>query len=165
MAGRGPAPKPADKRARRNADVVQLRVVQALPAAKPVLPEFEVERSYKIDGNVHTEMVPFVWPEPTVAWWSMLDAHPLKGEFTDLDWSYLLDTAMLHAEYWRGHTRHAGELRLREAKYGFTPEDRLRLRLQFAQTASAEVDVSRKVSTARNPFAGLRAVDADALEA
>ena len=161
MAGRGPAPKPADKRARRNADVVQLRVVEARAAAKPDLPEFDVEVT--LDGE--SVMVPFEWPVATRGWWAMLDAHPLKVEFTDLDWSYLLDTALLHAQYWRGQTKHAGELRLREAKYGFTPEDRLRLRLQFAQTASAEVDTARKVSTARNPFAGLRAVDADALEA
>lgn len=161
MPGRGPAPKDPSKRARRNADVVQLRVVEAVAAPKPDLPEFEVETT--VDGE--SVMVPFVWPTATRGWWAMLDAHPLKDEFTDLDWSYLLDTALLHAQYWRGQTKHAGELRLREAKYGFTPEDRLRLRLQFAQTASAEVDTARKVSKARSPFEGLRAVDADALEA
>ncbi len=161
MPGRGPAPKPADKRARRNADVVALRVVDAVAAEKPDLPEFDVEMT--VEGE--QVMVPFVWPTATRGWWAMLDAHPLYSEFTDLDWSYLLDTALLHAQYWRGHTRHAPELRLREAKYGFTPEDRLRLRLQFAQTASAEVDTAQKVGKTRNRFDGLRAVDSSALEA
>lgn len=161
MPGRGPAPKPADKRARRNADVVALRVVEAEPAEKPDLPEFEVETS--VDGEL--VMVPFVWPAATRGWWAMLDAHPLAPEFTDLDWSYLLDTALLHAQYWRGQTKHAAELRLREAKYGFTPEDRLRLRLQFAQAAGAEVETAQRVSRARGRFDGLRAVDNSALEA
>lgn len=152
MAGRGPAPKPADKRAGHSKDPIALRIVQAVVAAKPELPEFEVERTYRVDGDAFTEMVPFVWPAPTLSWWAMLDDHPLSAEFTDMDWSYLLDTAMLHAEFWRGNTKHAPELRLREAKYGFTPEDRLRLRLQFAQTDEAESKVvTRRGSRQRFP--------------
>ena len=84
----------------------------------------------------------------------MLEYHPLKGEFTELDWSYLLDTALLHARFWQGKVDLASELRLREAKYGFTPEDRARLRIQFAQATEAEVDASRKVISARNRFGG-----------
>lgn len=152
MAGRGPAPKDPAKRARRNADPVPLRVVEAVPVAQPDLPEFEVERS--VDGEA--VMVPFVWPAATRGWWAMLAHHPLAGEFTDLDWSYLLDTARLHAEFWLGATKLAAELRLREAKYGFTPEDRLRLRLQFAQTATAEAAVGSKVARARDRFAGMQ---------
>lgn len=152
MAGRGPAPKDPAKRARRNADVVALRVVEATPVPQPDLPEFDVERT--VDGEA--VMVPFVWPAATRGWWSMLEHHPLAPEFTDLDWSYLLDTARLHADFWLGATKHAGELRLREAKYGFTPEDRLRLRLQFAQTTTAEAEVERKTAGARSRFGGIQ---------
>jgi hypothetical protein len=152
MAGRGPAPKDPSKRARRNADVVALRVVEVVPAGRPDLPEFDVE--LKVDGEA--VMVPFVWPAATRDWWGMLEHHPLKGEFTELDWSYLLDTALLHARFWQGKIDIASELRLREAKYGFTPEDRARLRIQFAQAAEAEVDASRKVETARDRMRGIR---------
>ena len=129
MAGNGPPPKNPSARARRNKEVVQLRVVQAVSAPKPDLPEFEVE--VKRDGE--PVMVPFVWPAATRDWWSMLDSHPLAPEFTEMDWSYLLDTALIHASFWKGSLDRAAELRLREAKYGFTPDDRARLRITFAQ--------------------------------
>lgn len=144
MAGRGPAPKDPSKRARTNKDPVPLRIVEVEPARQPDLPEFEVE--IKVDGE--PAMVPFVWPAATRDWWRMLDWHPLQGEFTDLDWSYLLDTALIHAAFWKGSISQAAELRLREAKYGFTPEDRARLRLQFAQATGAEVETAEKVKTA-----------------
>lgn len=154
MAGRGPAPKDPSKRARANKDVVPLRVVEIQPAEKPDLPEFDVE--VKVDGDA--VMVPFVWPAATRDWWAMLEFHPLKGEFTELDWSYLMDTARIHAAFWGGSMSQAAELRLREAKYGFTPEDRARLRLQFAQAATAEVDAadrSEKVLSARDRMRGV----------
>lgn len=142
MAGRGPAPKDPSKRARSNKDVVPLRVVEVVPARKPDLPEFEVET--KRDGE--SVMVPFTWPTATRDWWAMLEFHPLAGEFTEMDWSYLLDTARIHAAFWAGAMSQAAELRLREAKYGFTPEDRARLRLSFAQASSAEVDAKEKAT-------------------
>jgi hypothetical protein len=152
MAGRGPAPKDPSRRARTNKDALTLRVVEIVTADKPDLPEFDVE--VKVDGDL--VMVPFEWPATTRDWWAMLEAHPLKGEFTELDWSYLLDTARLHASFWRGNTSIASELRLREAKYGFTPEDRARLRIQFAQAAEAEVDATRKVESARDRMRNIR---------
>jgi hypothetical protein len=63
---------------------------------------------------------------------------PLSNEFTAPDWSELLDAARLHAEYWRGNPKVAAELRLRVAKFGATPEDRARLRIQFAMASHAE---------------------------
>lgn len=152
MAGRGPAPKDPSRRARMNKDPVPLRVVEVVAAAKPDLPEFDVE----VMVDKEPVMVPFEWPAATRDWWAMLDTHPLKGEFTGMDWSYLLDTALLHARYWKGAVSLAGELRLREAKYGFTPEDRLRLRIQYAQAAEAEVDAGRKVESARDRMRHVR---------
>jgi hypothetical protein len=56
---------------------------------------------------------------------------------------------MLHQEFWSGSLSVAGELRLRVAKFGATPEDRMRLRLQVtaendAVKASRPVDSDRK---------------------
>lgn len=138
--GHGPAPKDPSRRARRNKDVIAFRPVVITPVAKPELPSFSI--TVANDGMISTQE--FVWPEATVDWWRMLDAHPLAGEFTDLDWSYLLDTARLHAAFWMGKIELASELRLREAKYGFTPEDRLRLRWQVASVAGAEADAVSK---------------------
>lgn len=151
MAGVGPTPKDPSRRARRNKDVVPLRVVDAVVAEKPELPEFEVQ--VKVDGEIEYEQ--FSWPVATRTFWDMLDFHPLKAEFTDMDWSYLLDTARLHAAYWHGDIKLAAELRLREAKYGFTPEDRARLRLTFAQATDAEVTTARKVVSSRDRARGV----------
>jgi len=151
MAGRGPAPKDPQRRARRNAEVVPLRVVPAVVAERPELPEFNL-RTVVDDVEMS---VPFVWPAATRAWWEMLEFHPLKGEFTEMDWSYLLDTALLHADFWSGNLKQAPELRLREAKYGFTPEDRARLRITFAQATEAEIDTARKVTSSISRFDGI----------
>ena len=76
----------------------------------------------------------------TRRWWKMWGESPLSAEYTETDWSFLLDTAYLHALYWKGDYRVAGELRLRVAKFGATPEDRARLRIQFAVADTLEDD-------------------------
>lgn len=130
MAGRGFAPKPSDRRAGHTKDPHPFRIITAEPVQQPDLPTFEVEK----DGDL-TE---FVWPARTIQWWQMWAGSPLSAEFTATDWSELLDTAVLHARYWRGDTKLASELRLRVAKFGATPEDRARLRITFAQADDAE---------------------------
>lgn len=156
MAGIGPPPKDPAKRARANKDVVPLRVVEVVSANRPDLPEFEVEVRPK-DGEPF--MVPYVWPAATRDWWDMLELHPLRREFAEMDWSYLLDTALFHAAFWKGNLDAGKELRLREAKYGFTPEDRARLRIQFAQATDAEVTTAGKVEqSARERSRGIKRV-------
>lgn len=130
MAGRGPAPKDPNRRARTNKDPVPLRVIHAEPVQQPELPDFEIE----VDG----ELVEFVWPQRTREWWRMWAESPLSNDFTQTDWSELLDTAILHARLWKGDHKVAPELRLRVAKFGATPEDRARLRITFAQADEAE---------------------------
>lgn len=140
MAGRGPAPKDPTRRARRNADPLGgLRVIHADPTDQPELPEFDVQ--VETDGQLTSQR--FVWPERTREWWQMWADSPLSDEFTSTDWSELLDTALLHARFWNGDHKIAGELRLRVAKFGATPEDRARLRIQFAQADEADEKRSR----------------------
>lgn len=130
MAGHGPAPKDPSKRARMNKDPMALRIITAEPMSQPDLPDFEIE----VDG----ELVSFSWPTRTQQWWQMWADSPLSADFTSTDWSELMDTATLHARLWRGDHKVAGELRLRVAKFGATPEDRARLRITFAQADDAE---------------------------
>lgn len=134
MPGRGPAPKDPNRRARRNADPVALRIIEAEPMPQPELPSFDVQ--VEVDGQLTTQE--FAWPERTRQWWQMWADSPLSADFTSTDWSELLDTALLHALYWSGTHKVAGELRLRTAKFGATPEDRARLRIQFAAADDAE---------------------------
>lgn len=143
MAGKGPGPKKG--RVRRNADVIPLRVIHASPIGQPDLPEFDVQ--VKIDDELVTQE--FVWPERTREWWRMWRESPLSAEFTQTDWDFLLDTALLHAKFWSGSTSVAPELRLRVAKFGATPEDRARLRITFAEADEADERRDRKTPSSR----------------
>lgn len=130
MAGRGFPPKPEGRRVGHGSAGPALRVIHAEPVAQPELPSFEIES----DGM----LVDFTWPARTREWWQMWADSPLSAEFTATDWSELLDTAMIHARFWRGDAKLGPELRLRAAKYGATPEDRARLRITFAAADEAE---------------------------
>lgn len=134
VAGRGPAPKDPNRRARSNKDPVALRVITAEPVPQPELPEFDLQ--VNVDGKMVSQR--FEWPARTRDWWQMWAESPLSAEFTSTDWSELLDTAVLHARYWSGDVKLASEIRLRTAKFGATPEDRARLRIQFAAAEEAE---------------------------
>lgn len=114
MPGHGPPPKDPSQRIRRN---------------KPATPALTVEPDDEIRGPELPEG--FDWPPATVAWWELWRRSPQAQSFVDTDWSFLLDTAVLHADYWLGDRSVAAELRLRAAKFGATPEDRMRLKLSI----------------------------------
>jgi hypothetical protein len=89
----------------------------------------------RADGRVYGPELPesFEWPAATLKWWEVWRRSAQASTFTDTDWSFLVDTAVLHAEFWLGNRSAAAELRLRVAKFGATPEDRARLRLQVGE--------------------------------
>ena len=126
MAGHGPPPKTEATRRRRN-------------------PSPEV-RSVAADGRRRGPALPKAWDifeygeewhPQTVKWWDTWRKSAQAQEFTDTDWDFLLDTALMHHTMWsKGRWEFASELRLRVAKYGATPEDRLRLRLEVAPKGS-----------------------------
>ena len=114
MAGTGPAPKPASRRARTNRDEKPMTLLRFAHASAPELPE-DVE-----------------WHPRTRAWWLMWANSPQADTFTETDWSFLLDTALMHHAMWaKMQWTLAAEVRLRVAKFGATPEDRARLRMVF----------------------------------
>lgn len=116
MAGRGPAPKDPAERRRRNADGDLVTVIVA-------------------DGQVHGPALPagVDWPDATLDWWETWRKSAQAASFTDTDWSFLLDTAILHMAFWDGDRSVAAELRLRAAKFGATPEDRARLKISIGE--------------------------------
>lgn len=125
MAGRGFAPKDAGQVRRRN---------------KPVPAEVLTS-----DGKTYGPDLPdsFEWPESTLGWWEAWRAAPQAKRFTDTDWSFLIDTAVLHAEFWLGNRSVAGELRLRVAKFGATMEDRARLKFSIGDPDAPQVPATR----------------------
>jgi hypothetical protein len=127
------------------------------PAKQPKLPQLRLPNE---DGR----LVRVAWPAPTRAWWKLWGDSPLSDEFGETDWAFLLDTALLHARFWRGDARVAGELRLREAKFGATPEDRLRLRMTFelADEAAAKGDQRRARSGSDSQVIDAKSTEAPA---
>lgn len=71
------------------------------------------------------------WHRRTREWWRTWRTSPQAQTFTATDWDFLIDTALMHHTMWsQGRWEFASELRLRAAKFGATPEDRLRLRMK-----------------------------------
>lgn len=111
MAGRGPAPK---GRRARDRDNHEIRAVEADGELRgPELPEMD-------EG----------WHPRTLAWWETWRRSAQAQDFTPTDWDFLIDTALMHSVMWsKGRWEFASEVRLRAAKLGATPEDRLRLKM------------------------------------
>ena len=121
MAGRGPAPKDPSRRARRNADPIPQTVLRQEVAKPPALPP-ELGKHAVVKR-----------------WWETWKASPQAEHFGSTDWLFLLETAyIVRAFHVDGDMKVAAELRQRVAKFGATPEDRARLRMQFAQADEAD---------------------------
>jgi hypothetical protein len=124
MAGRGPAPKASRSRKRDEAEATV--VVDTGDLYGPLLPEGVLP-----DGED--------WHQQTRSLWDALRRNPLLAEEPELGWQFLLDTALMHDRMWaKGRWEFASEVRLRLAKYGATPEDRMRLRVKVATPEQAE---------------------------
>ena len=149
MAGRGPAPKDASRRARANKDPIQSTALRLVRAGAPALPDL----GYDSDGNKLN------WHPRTENWWEIWARSELSRDFTETDWSFLLDTALMHHAMWsKGQWTLAAEVRLRVAKYGATPEDRARLRITFADADEAEDNrADRRAAGARARRGALKA--------
>nr|WTC12564.1 hypothetical protein OHA15_34000 [Streptomyces anthocyanicus] len=102
------------------------------------------------------------WHPRTRKWWETWRRSAQAQVFLETDWDFLLDTALLHHVMWtKGRWEFASEVRLRAAKYGATPEDRMRLKLKIETPADKPVlaETPRSTSDRRK---NLRIVSEDA---
>lgn len=126
MAGRGPAPQATRSRprdtARREAEMQKIEEdneLRGFPLPKGI-----------VEGG---------WHQRTESWWDTWRRSPQAQTFIDTDWDFLLDTAVMHhAMYSEGEWKLGTEIRIRVAKFGATPEDRMRLKLQVETPDSAK---------------------------
>jgi hypothetical protein len=75
----------------------------------------------------------------TVVWWDNWRRSPQAQHMAAVDWDFMVDTAMMHSQMWNGDLKMAAEVRIRVAKFGATPEDRLRLKVQVDEDLKPEV--------------------------
>lgn len=151
MAGRGMAPKATRSRSRdsKARDAELNRVEDDGELRGPSLPEGVLPDDED-------------WHPRTRQWWETWRRSAQAQVFIDTDWDFLLDTALLHHVMWtKGRWEFASEVRLRAAKYGATPEDRMRLKLKIETPADkpAPVETPRSTSDRRK---NLRIVSEDA---
>lgn len=136
MAGRGPRPKNPERRVRTNSNGLAGIALRFELGSAPELPE------------------DIPWPDQTRAWWDVWVSSPHAEHFTQITWETLLTTALIHADVWAGNLDRAPELRLREAKYGATPEDMARLRMTMAE--ADEADSKRPEKSAQSRYGATR---------
>lgn len=124
MAGRGPAR--TGKAVRRNKGPETVLIAS---------PKGNKKYGWKLPDGVLVDRDgdPVDWHPATKKWWEAWRTSPQATRMlTEPDWHFLLDTAFMHHQMWsNGRWDFASEVRLRVAKFGATPEDRLRLHLEI----------------------------------
>lgn len=121
MAGRGPAGSGARSR-RRDQERLDERFQKVTDDGELLGPDLPNDVLPKGE----------TWHARTRAWWDTWRRSPQAKTFGGTDWDFLLDTALMHHTMWSaGRWEFAAELRLRAAKFGATPEDRMRLKLRI----------------------------------
>lgn len=154
MAGQGPPPKDPGTRRRRNAD----------PAPKTEVTPDDDLRGPDLPDDVLGEGKE--WHAQTLRWWDTWRRSPQAQTFLDTDWDFLIDTALMHHTMWtKGRWDFASELRLRAAKFGATPEDRMRLRMKVTQPDKpADPGAAPAGERPQSRYAHLKVVADDAVE-
>lgn len=133
MPAPGRKPKPEDQRRNQNKPMVDWTVVTDEPyrGKKPGLPS---KFQYVDKGAVLEVKI----PPRTRAWWKRVSSMPHCVLWTETDWQFALDTAMVHAAFVLGDTVRAGELRVREKQMGTTFDSRRDLRIRYVPAAEVE---------------------------
>jgi len=122
MPGRGPAP--TGKAIRRNKQPASTLIKSDGKRKGFALPEGMLFDKYGEEEE---------WHPATQAWWEAWRQSPQgSAMLSEPDWYFMLDTALIHHNMWKnGRWEFASEVRLRVAKFGSTPEDRMRLRQEI----------------------------------
>ena len=142
---RGPAPKPANLRQRKN------RI-----STRAVLPTPAMAAQNKVPALPGREKSSECWHRKVLDWWQSVWRSPMAGEFLDSDVKgglYLL--AELYQTLWAGEQKDvakvAGEIRQQEVRFGLSPFDRRRLQWEIEKGEQAEERTQRR--------RGIRAVE------
>ncbi len=83
------------------------------------------------------------WPDLTRRWWGAISHMPHCVLWTESDWRFALDSALVAAAFHAGDLRQAVELRQRERAMGMTAGARLDLRIRYVEPEAEEEPPSR----------------------
>jgi hypothetical protein len=148
---RGPAPKDAAIRQRRNQRSTRATLAQTAGPRKraPSLPQREKGQQ---------------WHRLTRAWWRDVWASPMSQEYVRADEHALYRLAVLIDQFWVDPSKDlAAEIRLQQQAFGLTPLDRRRLEWSIGQAETATTrrqqrKVRQAQQTGEDPREALKAV-------
>lgn len=98
-------------------------------------PELPLTRQVMVK-NGEVEIVPI--EDRTRQWWQVVSSMPHCILWTDSDWVFALDTAMVHASAVYGSVTASSELRQRERILGVTMDARRDLRIKYVDEEAEE---------------------------
>ncbi len=128
MAGKGPPPKPASMRQRRN---------KKAGATTLTAPAVEQEEKIKVPTLQNPDKRKF--HRLTRAWWRRVWQSPMASEYLPTDMDGLARLAILVDEYYNDpNQKFLAEIRLQEARFGLSPVDRSRLQWEVQKGEEAE---------------------------
>lgn len=93
-------------------------------------------------GLSSARSIPVEWPAETQHWWSAVSRMPHCVLWTDADWQFALDTALVAAAFHAGDVRVASELRQRERILGTTVDSRRDLRIRYVDRVEEHADAA-----------------------
>lgn len=124
MGGKGPPPKPSHLRQRRNKKSTH----------KPLEMPENASVSHELPNLPDHE-----WHPLTLEWWQHVWESPMAGEYLQTDVDGLGRLAILvDAFYRKPNPNLLKEVRLQEARFGFSPVDRARLQWEVQKGEEAE---------------------------
>jgi len=126
ITGRKPSERPTVTRHKPSVDWTEVANVK-YSGAHPELPETR----QTMDKSLETIDLPI--PKATQAWWKAVCSMPHCVLWQDSDWSFALDTAMVHAAATLGNVSAVAELRMREKTLGTTVDSRRDLRIRYVE--------------------------------
>jgi hypothetical protein len=91
-------------------------------------------------GLAAARAIPAEWPEQTLRWWETVSHMPHCRLWSDADWRFAVDTALVAAVFHAGDARVAAELRHRERIMGTTGDALRDLRIRYVDDAPEQVD-------------------------
>jgi hypothetical protein len=100
----------------------------------------QISQGLRALGLARVVPVPQTWPPATCRWWAAVRRMPHCVLWTETDWQFALDTALLAATLHNGDPRIAGELRRREYAMGTTGDARRDLRIRYVDAMPDDAD-------------------------
>lgn len=82
------------------------------------------------------------WPAPTKRWFKAVSTMPHCVLWSEADWQFVFDTAVLVAAFHDGDLKLAAEIRQREKVIGTTADARRDLRIRYVSASDPETEVS-----------------------